>query len=55
MKCDCVLETRTSTKTGNSYKCLVIKLTNNYEKLVFLTNAELALLESSNAKSSMFK
>ena len=48
MNCPCVLETRTSTKTGNSYKCLVIKLCNNYEKLVFLTNAELALLEKEN-------
>lgn len=54
MKCECVLETRVSSKTGNSYKCLVIKLTDNYEKFVFLTNAEIALLEKNN-NSSMFE
>ena len=40
------LETRVSQKSGNSYQCVVIKLTNDYEKVVFLDQAELALLKS---------
>ena len=43
------LETRTSQK-GNQYQVLVIKLTDNYEKLVFLDKAEIELLKTkSNA------
>ena len=37
------LEQRTS-KKGQPYTCLVIKLTPTYEKIVFLTNAEFELL-----------
>ncbi len=37
MDIKCSLETRTS-KKGNDYQVLVIKLTDNYEKLVFLEN-----------------
>ena len=44
MKFDAVLETRTG-KKGNVYECLVIKLSPNVEKLVFLTTAELELLK----------
>lgn len=40
----CSLETRTS-KKGNDYQVLVIKLTDNYEKLVFLEPAEIELLK----------
>lgn len=40
----CSLETRES-KKGNEYQCLVIKLTPNYEKVVFLESAELELLK----------
>lgn len=47
MDLKCQLETRTS-KKGLSYTCLVIKLTDKYEKLVFLSSAELALLEKNN-------
>lgn len=43
------LETRKS-KEGNDYKVVVIKLTETYEKLVFLDKAELELL-SITAKS----
>lgn len=43
MELKCTLETRTS-KSGNDYQCLVIKLANDYEKIVFLDKAELALL-----------
>lgn len=38
------LETRES-KSGNLYQVIVIKLTDTYEKLVFLDKAELELLK----------
>ncbi|MDO4962611.1 MAG: hypothetical protein Q4E75_00705 [bacterium] len=41
------LETRTS-KSGNEYQVVVIKLTDTYEKLVFLDKAELELLNVSS-------
>lgn len=40
----CSLETRES-KKGTTYQCLVIKLTPNYEKVVFLESAELELIK----------
>lgn len=46
------LETRTS-KKGNEYEVLVIKLTDKLEKLVFLDPAELELLKLSNSKSNL--
>ena len=46
------LETRTS-KKGSQYEVLVIKITDNIEKLVFLEPAELELLKISNSKSSL--
>ena len=45
------LETRTS-KAGNPFDVLVIKLTDGYEKLVFLEQAELELIKISSKKSS---
>lgn len=45
------LETRTS-KSGNPYDVLVIKLTDTYEKLVFLEQAELELLKMNSQKNS---
>lgn len=39
------LETKTS-KAGNSYKVVVLKLTDTYDKLVFLDKAEIELLEA---------
>lgn len=48
-KVDCSLETRLS-KKGSEYQVLVIKLTPTYEKLVFLDNAELELINISNKK-----
>lgn len=47
MEVHAVLEERTS-KAGKPYKCLVIYLTDNYEKLVFLTKAEEELLKMAN-------
>lgn len=41
------LETRQS-KTGNPYEVIVIKLTDSYEKLVFLEKSEIELLKMSN-------
>ena len=41
------LETRTS-KKGNEYEVLVIKLTDRLEKLVFLEQAEIELLKLSS-------
>ncbi len=49
-KLDATLETRKS-KEGNDYQVIVIKLTSNYEKLVFLDRAELELLSISNSNS----
>ena len=49
MNIQATLEQRVS-KVGNPYKCIVIKLTANVEKLIFLTDAEMALLELSNPK-----
>ena len=49
------LETRTS-KKGNEYEVLVIKLTDRLEKLFFLEKAELELLKLSsedNKKNKM--
>ncbi len=51
---DCVrvnatLETRTS-KKGSTYQVLVIKLTDTYEKLVFLDKAEIELLKSKDVR-----
>lgn len=44
MDVKCSLETKVS-KKGDSYKCLVIKLCDDYEKVVFLDKAELLLLD----------
>ena len=44
------LETRTS-KRGSEYEVLVIKITDNIEKLVFLEPAELALLKIANSNT----
>lgn len=49
-----VLETRTS-KKGSEYEVLVIKITDNIEKLVFLEPAELELLKMSNSNNSKFR
>lgn len=47
------LETRTS-KKGNQYEVLVIKLTDKLEKLVFLDQAELELIKLSSKNSNIF-
>ena len=45
----CTLEQRVS-KTGNNYYVLIIKLTNNYEKKVFLEPAERELIMTRASK-----
>ena len=45
------LETRTSSK-GNTYRCVVLKLSEKSEKLVFLSPSELELLELHNTKNT---
>lgn len=45
----CTLETRTS-KNGNEYEALVLKLAPEYEKLVFLDSAEKVLLKQTYNK-----
>ena len=44
MELKATLEERISKKSGKPYKCLVIRLTENIEKIVFLKDAEIELL-----------
>lgn len=49
MDLKCALTTRLN-KAGKPYECIVIKLTDTYEKLVFLEEAEKELVKLSNVK-----
>ena len=51
----CSLETRTSKKKGSEYQVIVIKLTDTYEKLVFLEKAEIELIKASSNLSDYDK
>lgn len=53
MKLDASLETRTN-KEGKTYKCVVIKISQNSEKIVFLSPAEIELLELTSKKDSFW-
>lgn len=44
MKLEAHLEERTSKKSGNVYKCIVVKLTDKIEKIIFLDDTEVELL-----------
>lgn len=44
------LETRTKKDGSGTYQVIVIQLTDTYEKLVFLTKAELELLKAKNVR-----
>lgn len=46
------IEERTSQKSGNKYYCIVIKITDTCEKVVFLDPAELELLKLLNKDNS---
>lgn len=50
-KVEATLETRVS-KKNTEYQVLVIKLTDTYEKLVFLDKAEIELLKTRNNSSA---
>lgn len=45
MSLDCKLEERISNKTGKTYIVLVVKITETYEKLVFLDKSEIELIK----------
>lgn len=47
MNLKCTLETRHSEKSGKDYQVVVIKLTDTYEKVVFLEQSELELVKLS--------
>lgn len=44
------LEKRTSKKSGNDYYCIVVKIADDYEKIIFLDKAEVKLIELLNRK-----
>ena len=44
MEIKCRLEERTSKKSGKTYKCIVIPFSDTYEKVVFLEDVEVELL-----------
>ena len=48
MNIDCKLVEKMSAKTGKPYLVLVIKISENYEKFVFLDKAEVELLKIQN-------
>lgn len=48
MEVKATLETRHSEKSGRDYTVIVIKLTNNLQKIVFLEPAELEALRLAN-------
>jgi hypothetical protein len=52
MELKATLETRKKKDGSGTYKVIVIKLSENSEKLVFLNSAELELLELKMAKNS---
>ena len=54
MEVKATLETRHSTKSDKDYKVIIIKLTDNYEKKVFLEPAELELLKVTENKKNGF-
>lgn len=53
MEVKATLEEKTS-KSGNKYQVVVLKLTDTYEKMVFLDKAEIELLKSREIKTDDF-
>jgi len=49
------LEERISQKSGKPYMCIVIKITDTCEKVVFLESAEVELLKITSANSPKIK
>lgn len=55
IKLDCTYEERTSTKDNNKkYKAIFIKISDNYEKVVFVSVPEQALIEANNKNKNPF-
>ena len=52
MKLNATLETKTS-KKGTAYQCVVIKLTDTLEKIVFLEPAEVEILKLVNTEKNI--
>lgn len=52
MKFEATLEERTSRKTGNTYKCVVVHLTDKLQKIILLSDCEVELLEILYSKKS---
>ena len=48
------LETRVSSRTGQEYQVIIIKLTDSYEKKVFLDKSEIELLRMANKDNKKF-
>ena len=44
-----------TSKEGNKYQVVVLKLTNTYEKMVFLDKAEIELIKMTNSNNSLNK
>lgn len=44
MKFEATLEERIAKKSGKPYKCVVVRLTDGLEKIVFLNKAEVELI-----------
>lgn len=53
-KIEATLETRVSSKSKKEYQVVILKLTDNYEKPVFLEQAEIELLKLSAPRISPF-
>ena len=45
---------KTSSKSGNTYKCVELQLTPTYKKIVFLDNAEIELLTLNDKNKNPF-
>lgn len=54
IKVDCVYKEQLSKDKTKTFKCLLIKLADNYEKIVFLTVPEQMLLENSYSQKSPY-
>lgn len=52
MEFPATLEERTSKKSGNTYTCIVVKITDSIEKVIFLEPAELELLKLMNKEKN---
>lgn len=52
MKLEATLEERVSKKSGNKYKCIVVKITENVEKVIFLDPVDVELINLKYGKAN---